>query len=166
GPQLRLGQDAGAEALERGDQRLDLVERVRPELRRVDGELEVDLVRAVGDPEPKARRRQPPAAELPVRRVLDVDADERAAVEGRPVQPRALVDARAPPGGDCVLRQVGHRAPPFDVSEEPAVVVAPPGVLEVIDNPTAPARRTKAAVVVRKTAFVSELRSASAPGAT
>ncbi len=55
---LRLGREPGAEALERGDEGLDLVLRVLAERRRVHRELEVDLVRAVGDPQLEPRRRQ------------------------------------------------------------------------------------------------------------
>jgi hypothetical protein len=66
-PELRLGREAGTEALERDDQRLDLVERVLALLGRVDRELEVDLVDAVGDPQLQPRRRQ--AAPLAVRGV-------------------------------------------------------------------------------------------------
>jgi hypothetical protein len=48
-PKVRLGRKSGPEALERRNQRVDLEERVLAQLRRVDRELEVDLVRAVRD---------------------------------------------------------------------------------------------------------------------
>src|SRR5262245_50529194 len=61
----RLGLEPGAKALERGDERVDLVERVLPLRSRADRELEVDRVHAVGDAELHSRRRDPMPAHSP-----------------------------------------------------------------------------------------------------
>jgi hypothetical protein len=119
------------EAAQRAEQGPELVERVVAELGRLDRELEGDLVDAVGDPQPDARdRRCAPDPAPAARRVLDEDADVRAAVELRPVEHGALVDPSAPlsasgRGGTPlgVLHEVGHRRPSFRLLRA-AVVLA------------------------------------------
>src|SRR5213592_4132030 len=77
------------EAVERAEQRVDLEERVLAQLFRLERELEVDRVGAVGDlqHEPRIAITTTPG------RVLDEDAHEGVAVQTRLVQPRVLVYA-------------------------------------------------------------------------
>src|SRR6185312_7279204 len=74
-------------------------------LRRVERELEVDRVDAVGDLQHELRS----SVAATSRRVLDVDADERVAVEAWSVEARVLVDARNQGATTCELQQVRHR---------------------------------------------------------
>src|SRR5438128_2379680 len=80
-----------AEAVQRPEERVDLEERVVAQLCRLERELEVDRVRAVGDlqDEPRIALATAPAR----RRVLDEDAHEGGAVQTWMVQARVLVDA-------------------------------------------------------------------------
>src|SRR5438093_8976885 len=99
-----------AEAVERTKQRVDLEQRVLAQLRRLERELEVDRVRAVGDLQDELRIA---VATSPPRRVLDEDAHERVAVQAWTVQARVLVDTggrrarRDRVGAPRVLQQVG-----------------------------------------------------------
>src|SRR5262249_20796546 len=109
-----LGRERLAELGQRAQQRVDLEQRVVSKRGRLDRELEVDLVHAIADPQLQRRRRQRVTRRLLRRRVLDEDADLRAAVELGTVEAYALVDAsvlcavRTP----RVLQQVGHGALP------------------------------------------------------
>src|SRR4051794_24564189 len=113
--QLRLRIERGAEALQRAEQRGDLVQRVHARRLRVHLEPERDLVRAVGDSQPDARlgRSAPPLAEC---RVLDEHAHVGAAVEARQVETELLVDADTPNARvpRRVRGQVRHGRPPFE----------------------------------------------------
>src|SRR5262245_3824071 len=100
---VELLDDAAAEDAQRCDQRVQLVQRVGPAGLRIDVELELDPVRAVGDLEDHPRlevvRLVVGAAvavvllETAARRVLHVRDDERAAVEAGQVQEPTLVHA-------------------------------------------------------------------------
>src|ERR671922_174638 len=75
--ELGLGAETIAEAMERTEQCVDLEQRVLAQLCRLEGELEVDRVRAVGDLEHELRIAVAASARGCV---LDEDADERIAV--------------------------------------------------------------------------------------
>src|SRR5262245_66562789 len=103
---LELRDERVAEDADRDLERVELVERVLAPFRRVEVELERDRVAAVRDLEDHARLEVLRATravvvavrlavKLSVRRVLDVDVHERASVEPRQVEQRALVDASA-----------------------------------------------------------------------
>jgi hypothetical protein len=94
GVERRLRDQSVAEARERAEQRVDLEQRVRALLGRLDGELEIDLIAAVADPQTQPRR----LLTRRMRRVLDEDADLCAAGEPTVVETQALVDTRVVPG--------------------------------------------------------------------
>src|SRR3954453_9144460 len=87
--ELGLDGEAVSEAIERAEQRVDLEDRVLAQLFRLERELKVDRVGAVGDlqHEPRIAITTTPG------RVLDEDAHEGVAVQTRLVQPRVLVYA-------------------------------------------------------------------------
>src|SRR5215831_2909099 len=93
--QLGLRVERGAEALERAEQRVDLVQRVLARCRRVHLEPERDLVCAVrnAQPDPRLRRATTPRAKG---RVLDEDTHVRVTVEAGQVEADLLVDAGTP----------------------------------------------------------------------
>jgi hypothetical protein len=137
--ELDLRGETGAEAAERAEERVDLEQRVLAQLGRVDRELEVDRVRAVGDLEHEPRSA---VAAAPAGRVLDEDADEGVAVEAGAVQARVLVDAcpvrtrRDRVGTRRVLQQVGQGVPPFDrVGKAAEVVVYGPDYCSTAELP-------------------------------
>src|SRR5438045_4089726 len=83
--ELGLGGETVTEITERVKQRVDLEQRVLPQLRRLERELEIDRVHAVRDlqHEPRMATVAPPRG-----RVLDEDVYEGVAVQTRTVQAR------------------------------------------------------------------------------
>src|SRR6266480_3038372 len=86
---LGLRGETVTEAVERAEQRVDLEERVLAQLFRLERELKVDRVGAVGDLQHELRI----AIATTPGRVLDEDTHEGVAVQTRVVQPRVLVYA-------------------------------------------------------------------------
>src|SRR3954451_16547612 len=79
--EVRLGGETVAEALKRAEQGVDLEQRVLAELCGRERELERDRVHAVGDLENERRLVSVPPLRCKLRRVLDVHANERVAVQ-------------------------------------------------------------------------------------